>query len=188
MFPDSDGTAKLSGRDHEFREPTLRQEQLVGSADLRGQLQGEHEGPQPTESKDDAEAQEDFWCIQGDIHLCSSQLTSRIRLEGHPHRYHEDHIAGKSLNSLSQSCLVHKFIPMPQTSNIPDAKAAVEKEWEKLEKIPAWHLTKVKNKSEVIDEARNKGRRVHFASLMDLCHLKNSEFGSTRQRSSRTPR
>ena len=29
---------------------------------------------------------------------------------------------------------------------------------------------------EVIDEARNKGRKVHFASLMDLCHLKNSEL------------
>ena len=29
---------------------------------------------------------------------------------------------------------------------------------------------------EVMDEARNKGRKVHFASLMDLCHLKNSEL------------
>ena len=28
----------------------------------------------------------------------------------------------------------------------------------------------------MIDEARNKGRKVHFASLMDLCHLKNSEL------------
>ena len=43
-------------------------------------------------------------------------------------------------------------------------------------KIPAWQLTKVRNKKEVIDEARNKGRKVHFASLMDLCHFKNSEL------------
>ena len=28
----------------------------------------------------------------------------------------------------------------------------------------------------MIDEARNKGRKVHFASLLDLCHLKNSEL------------
>ena len=28
----------------------------------------------------------------------------------------------------------------------------------------------------MIDDARNKGRKVHFASLMDLCHLKNSEL------------
>ena len=52
----------------------------------------------------------------------------------------------------------------------------MEKEWEKLEKIPAWQLTKVRNKKDVIDEARNKGRKVHFTSLMDLSHLKNSEL------------
>ena len=28
----------------------------------------------------------------------------------------------------------------------------------------------------MIDEARNKGRKVQLASLMDLCHLKNSEL------------
>ena len=28
----------------------------------------------------------------------------------------------------------------------------------------------------MIDEARNKGKQVHFASLMDVCHLKNSEL------------
>ena len=50
------------------------------------------------------------------------------------------------------------------------------KEREKLEKIPAWQLTKVRNKKEVIEEARNKGRKVHFAPLMDLCHLKNLEL------------
>ena len=52
----------------------------------------------------------------------------------------------------------------------------MEQEWEKLEKIPAWQLTKVRNKKEMIEEARTKGRKVHFASLMDLCHLKNSEL------------
>ena len=55
---------------------------------------------------------------------------------------------------------------------IPAAKAAVDKELEKLEKISAWNLTKVKSKSEVIDEARTSGATVHFASLMDICHLK----------------
>ena len=45
----------------------------------------------------------------------------------------------------------------------------------KLEKIPTWQLTKVRNKKEVIAETRNGGK-VHFASLMNLCHLKNSEL------------
>ena len=51
-------------------------------------------------------------------------------------------------------------------------KEAVDKEWVKLEKISAWDLTKVKSKKDVIDEARASGAKVHFASLMDICHLK----------------
>ena len=37
-------------------------------------------------------------------------------------------------------------------------------------------MTKVRSKKEVIDEARTKGAKVHFASLMDLCHLKNADL------------
>ena len=73
-------------------------------------------------------------------------------------------------NSLQHYNLVHKCIIMPQAMKIPAAKAAVDKEWEKLEKISAWNLTKVRSKKEVIDEARTNGAKVHFASLMDICH------------------
>ena len=77
------------------------------------------------------------------------------------------------MNSLN---LVHECIPMPQALKVPKAKAAVEKSWEKLEKLPARQLTKVRNKKDVIDEARTKGIKSHFASLVDLCHLENSEL------------
>ena len=59
---------------------------------------------------------------------------------------------------------------------IPDAKAAVDKEWKKLETIPARDVIKVKSKKEVIKEIQKNNTKVHFASLMDLCHLKNSEL------------
>ena len=36
-------------------------------------------------------------------------------------------------------------------------------------------MTKVR-KNKVIAEARNEGKTEHFASLVDLCHLKNSEL------------
>ena len=65
---------------------------------------------------------------------------------------------------------------MPQAMKIPDANAAVENNGKTFEKIPAWQLTKVRNKNEVIADARNEGRTVHMVSLMDLCHLKNSEL------------
>ena len=73
--------------------------------------------------------------------------------------------------------LVHKFIPEPQAMKILDAKAALDKEWKKLETIPAWQLEKVKSKKEVILEAqRDKKKKVHFATLRDMCHLKNAEL------------
>ena len=61
---------------------------------------------------------------------------------------------------------------MSQAMKIPAAKAAVDMEWEKLEKFSAWNLTKVRSKKHVINEARTAGATVHFASLMDICHQK----------------
>ena len=95
---------------------------------------------------------------------------------------HEDHIAGKGENSLQHYNLVHKFFPMPQAMQNPAAKAAVDKERETLKKISAWNLTKVKRKKKVIDEARTSGATVHFASLMDICHLKNAELETKHQK------
>ena len=43
---------------------------------------------------------------------------------------------------------------MLQAMKIPDAKAAVDKEWKKLEAIPAWQLERVKSKMEVVLEAQ----------------------------------
>ena len=108
--------------------------------------------------------------------------STRLRMEESLPNHHEDHIAGKGDISLQHYNLVHKFIPMPQAMKIPAAKAAVDKEWEKLEKISAWNLTKVRSKSEVIAEARTSGATVHFALLMDICHLKNAELEAKHQK------
>ena len=51
-----------------------------------------------------------------------------------------------------------------------------------MEKISAWNLTKVRSKKEVIDEARTSGAKVHFASLMDICHLKTGELEAKHQK------
>ena len=65
--------------------------------------------------------------------IVEANESMRIRMEGAPHRYYEDHIAGKVMNSLSRCNLVHKFLHMPQVMKIPDAKAAVDN-YRKLEK------------------------------------------------------
>ena len=114
--------------------------------------------------------------------ILEADESTRMRMGNSIPHHHQDHIAGKGENSLQHYNLVHKFIPMPQAMKIPAAKAAVDKEWEKLEKISAWNLTKVRSKKEVIDEARTSGATVHFASLMDICHLKNAELEAKHQK------
>ena len=52
----------------------------------------------------------------------------------------------KRFDSISHYNLVHTRIQMPKAIKIRDAEAAVDKEWEKLEKLPAWQLNKVKSK------------------------------------------
>ena len=59
---------------------------------------------------------------------------------------HDDHIAEKGFHSLSHHNLVHKFVPMLQAIKNLDATAAVDKGWEKLEKLPSWQMTNVKSR------------------------------------------
>ena len=80
-------------------------------------------------------------------HACivEAHESTRKRLERSLPKDHEDCIAGKGFNSLTHHNLVHKFMPIHQAMQIPDVKAAVDKEREKLEKLPAWQVTKVRN-------------------------------------------
>ena len=108
--------------------------------------------------------------------IVEAHESTRKRLESTLPSNHEDHIAEKK-GPIQESHynLVHKCIPMPQAMKLPDAKAAGDKEWEKLEKLPAWQLDKVKSKKEVILDAQIEKTEVHFATLLDICHVKNAE-------------
>ena len=67
--------------------------------------------------------------------ILEANESTRMRMGNSEPSNHEDHIAGKGEDSLQHYNLVHKFIPMPQAVKIPAAKAAVDKECEKLEKM-----------------------------------------------------
>ena len=88
-------------------------------------------------------------------------------------RDHEDHIAEKKSNSLSHYDLVHKPIPIPM--KIPDANAAVDKKWDKLEKLP----TKVKSKKEVIEKAQRRGKNSSFSDADGLVSPQELGVGTT---------
>ena len=53
--------------------------------------------------------------------IVEADESMRKRMEGSPDKNHEDHIAGKGINSLNHYNLVHKFIPMLEAMKIPEA-------------------------------------------------------------------
>ena len=81
----------------------------------------------------------DFSIHVGEWNNCVGDPT-RQRVESSARTNHEDHIAGKGFSWMTHFFSAHKFIPMPQAMKIPDATAAVDKEWKKLETIPVWNL------------------------------------------------
>ena len=58
--------------------------------------------------------------------------------------------------------LLHKFIPQPQAMEVTNAEAAVDKDWQKLEMMPAKQLEKVKNKKEVFWKNKETQRKFTF--------------------------
>ena len=62
--------------------------------------------------------------------IVESDESTRLRAEISQPKHHEDHIAGRGYTSMNHYNLVHKFIPMPKASKIPDAKAAVDSQRE----------------------------------------------------------
>ena len=107
--------------------------------------------------------------------LVESHESTRQRAESLQSKTHEGRIAGKGVTSMTHYDLVHKYIPMPQAMKIPDATAALDKIWKKLETIPAG-LGKSQEQKKMLFWKHKEKKKVHFASLMDMCHLKNAEL------------
>ena len=91
-------------------------------------------------------------------HACivEAHESTRKRLERALPKDCEDRIAGKGFNSFIHYNLVHKFVPVPQAMKIPDAEGEVGKEWEKLDKLPAWQMATVMSRRQVIQFAQNE--------------------------------
>ena len=75
-----------------------------------------------------------------------SHESTRQRAESCQSKIHEEHIARKGFTSMTHYNMVHKFIPMPQAMKNPDAKAAVDEEWKKLETYGIWKKSRAKRR------------------------------------------
>ena len=75
--------------------------------------------------------------------ILEADESTRLRMGNSIPHYYQDHIAGKGEKiHYSATIWFTNLIPLPQALKIPAAKAAVDKEWEKLEKVSACNLTK----------------------------------------------
>ena len=102
MFPFADGTAKLSGRDYEFREPTEKREPTVRSEDFSRELHGE-----PSRAKDNPASRKVVAKLVSGSEMSSKTVycckvespeSTRQRAESSQSKNQEDHIASKRRN------------------------------------------------------------------------------------------
>ena len=75
-------------------------------------------------------------------------------------RQHTDHIAEEGYVWSFHNGLVHKPDCIQEVMMIPEARAAVDTEWNKSKATPVWDVNKVRPKSEVIRQARKDGKTV----------------------------
>ena len=116
--------------------------------------------------------------------ILEAHESTRLRMRESVPNYHEDQNEGKRQNSLQHYNLVHKFTPVPQAMKITAARAAVDKEWDKLETILAWNLTEVRSEKELIDETRTSGAKSSFCIIDG--HMSSEKVLNWRQNTKNT--
>ena len=72
--------------------------------------------------------------------------------------------------------LVARLVPAYEVASTPEAKAALDKEWEKLMKKVCWVEDKAREFDEVASEAKRTGEAAHFGRIFEICSLKGSEL------------
>ena len=77
--------------------------------------------------------------------------------------------------------MIHHEISIPEAMKVKDGKAAMLKEWDKLERpvgrSAAWDVNLVESKATAMQRGRDNKVVYHFGSIKELCHIKNYEKG-----------
>ena len=93
-------------------------------------------------------------------------------------RSHREKVAPAGFASKEYFAMVHTPISVKEAMKTPAGRAALEKEWVKLESKNAWLTDTGREYEDVRAEAArgpNK-REVHFGRVFPLCHIKNSQL------------
>ena len=73
------------------------------------------------------------------------------------------------------ACVARSVKPKEVKTNA-QAQASLQKEWEALRKIGAWNESKVREWSNVREEAKLKNKRAHVGMVFGICVEKGSEL------------
>ena len=98
------------------------------------------------------------------------------RVECHRERF--AHLCVDKLGDIADSmyALVAKILQQPEIQRTPAAKAALDKEWQKLVDKGCWIEKQVREYDQVASEAQKKKLKVHFGRVFEICTLKGSEL------------
>ena len=91
--------------------------------------------------------------------------------EKRTHQSRMDYLCDKQ--SEEYYALIHTAIPDKKVYQISGAKAAVDKEWDKLFKLGTFDLSTVAEKRDIVQRYKRKKEKVHFGTLRSLCHEKH---------------
>ena len=72
--------------------------------------------------------------------------------------------------------MVARPVGRQEMTDCPEAQAAMQKEWTALREQKVWNLLIVREKSDVINEARRLGKEVQFGRVHGICVEKNREL------------
>ena len=108
--------------------------------------------------------------------ILEASESTRMRMEESLPNYHEDHISGKRDNSLQHYNLLHKFFLCLKPWRFPEQEQQWKKNGRNLKRFRrgTWQKSEV-NQRWSMKQGR-RAQKVHFASLMDICHLKNADL------------
>ena len=83
-----------------------------------------------------------------------------------------------SANPIDHMGMVHLQLSPSEWKKIPDAKAAVQKEYDQLAALPAWDMKNVCEYHQVAERAASTGKTIYFGRIFPLAHIKHSELSS----------
>ena len=75
-----------------------------------------------------------------------------------------------------QFALVARVVSQAEIDRTPDAKAAMDKKWQKLVDKSCWLEKKVREYHEVAREAKAKESKAHFGRILEICSQEGSEL------------